>query len=147
MSVMGPYWITELACIYISTQAHGKYGSVSSLITNLFFQHAICTALSSLHRAGSVRKHFADEFPAHPKQCLHIPYIGAVTPGCSSNLFLNNCCSGLNWEKQSPSSVFRGSPGLGYEPCPAVHLCRLCCWDFLLDDCSQQLLQLVSSSE
>lgn len=65
----------------------------------------------------------------------------------SSNLFLSNCCSGLRWESQSPPSFFQGRPVLCYKPCHAVHLCRLCCSDFLMDDCSQQLLQLVSSSE
>lgn len=37
MSAMGPYWITELACIYVSTQANGKLGSVSPSITSLSF--------------------------------------------------------------------------------------------------------------
>lgn len=73
---MGPYWITELACIYVSTQAHGKFSSVSRSITDLFLQCSICTAFSFLHRADAIKKHFANEFPAHPKQRLCVALHG-----------------------------------------------------------------------
>lgn len=107
----------------------------------------LCAALSSPHRPDSIRKRFANEFPAHPQQCFCVAYVGDVIPGLQEQLELNK----LFWVEVGKVVLQEASRAILFSATRHALLSTFadsCCWrDFLLGDCSQQLLQIVSSSE